>query len=91
MAKSQHELNEELLFDIERRKPKKQLKPDETMRLERELRRYVKRAGGFRKGLPEADKKTATRLMKVLGRDEPEWNTGILIPGYDIPEPVGEA
>lgn len=46
--------------------------------LEAEFRRYVKRDGGFRKGLPEKQKKIAKQLMKKLGREKLEWDLDIL-------------
>lgn len=77
--------------------PKKEKLTDEQkMELERELRKYVKKGkppydkpGGFRKDLPEEDKKKALRIMKRLGRKEPQWDIKIVIPNYDLPE--GEA
>lgn len=53
--------------------------------LERELRRYVRRDGGFRKNLPSAHKEVALRLMKKLGRKEPKWDKSIVLPGIDNP------
>jgi hypothetical protein len=56
-------------------------------RLERELRRYIKRRGGLRKGL-ENDKKAkaiVAKLMKALGREKMEWDQEIHVPGYDNP------
>ena len=88
MVKSQQELNEELLSDIESRETKKPLRPNEIVRLERELRRYVRKGnpgqlvGGFRKGLPKEDEKKAKRLMKALGRDKVAWDITILVPGF---------
>lgn len=70
--------------------PKKlKLTKKQKVGYERELRRYVKRAGGFRKGLPEAQKDTARGLMKILDRKKPEWDVKILIPGYDKPTCTG--
>lgn len=77
---------------------KKVLSDEQEMKLERELRKYVRKGdpknkpdepGGFRKDLPDEDKKKAQRIMKRLGRKEPKWDTTIVIPGYDLPE--GEA
>lgn len=53
--------------------------------LERELRRYVKRTGDFRKGLSSKAKDEARRLLKRLGRTQPAWDRSILIPGFDAP------
>ncbi len=57
------------------------------IKLERELRRYVKRSGGLRKGL-ENHKETKARvekLMKALGRTKMVWDQEINVPGYDDP------
>ena len=51
---------------------------------ERELRRYVRRDGGFRLGLKEAGIKEAERLMAILGRKEPRWDLKIAVPGFKI-------
>lgn len=51
---------------------------------ERELRRYVRRDGGFRLGLKEAGIKEAERLMAILGRTEPKWDLKIVVPGFQI-------
>ena len=62
------------------------------VRLERELRRYVKRAGGLRKGLEDNKKvkDTVRRLCKALDRDcgslsKVRWDQEIHVPGYDNP------
>ena len=51
---------------------------------ERELRRYVRRDGGFRLGLKEAGIKEAERLMAILGRTEPKWDLKIAVTGFQI-------
>lgn len=66
------------------------------IRLERELRRYIKRSGGLRKGL-EKNKKVITRvkdLCKSLKRDASDldnivWDQEIHVPGYDDPSVKG--
>lgn len=45
---------------------------------ERELRRYVKRSGGFRKGISRTDKKRAQKMLKLLGRIGLEWDKNII-------------
>ncbi len=69
-----------------RAKKKMKFSPQEYERLlERELRRYVRRGGGFRKNLPKDHKAVAKRLMKKLDRKEPEWDETILLNGIDNP------
>jgi hypothetical protein len=55
----------------------------EVTSLEREIRRYVKKSGGFRTDLSPAAKREAQRLLRKAGRNEPVWNTRISVPGYD--------
>lgn len=65
-------------------KQKPKISPEEReYMLERELRRYVKRSGGFRKNLSKPHKEVAKRIMKQLGRKEPEWDTSIEVFGVD--------
>lgn len=45
---------------------------------ERELRKYVKCDGGFRKDISDADKKRAKEILKLLGRTKLEWDDKIL-------------
>ena len=67
-------------------KQRKQVTPEErTYMLERELRRYVRRGGGFRKNLPKNHKEVAQRIMKKLGRKKPEWDKSIVVFGVDKP------
>jgi len=68
---------------------KKKLKKGEKIAHERELRRYAKRSGGFRKGITADQKETAQNLMKILGRKHPEWDKYIVVPGYDNPTVKG--
>ncbi len=56
--------------------PKKPLVPSKED-IEREIRKYVKRDGGFRKDLPEADKKRCENLCKKYKR-EAKWDPNIL-------------
>ena len=66
-------------------KPVLKLTSKQKIGYERELRRYVKKTGGFRKGLPEVQKDTALGLMKILDRKSPAWDKKIIVPGYDKP------
>lgn len=55
--------------------------PEQAINLvscERELRKYVRRDGGFRKGISEADKKRAKEMLKLLGRTKLEWDENII-------------
>lgn len=55
-------------------------------RLERTIRRHVKRTGGYRKGITEAEKTLAGRLLKKLGRDSKETtdeNDVVIGPAWD--------
>ena len=63
--------------------PKEVLTDELKVGLERELRRYVKKSGGFRKGLPKEDEKKARKIMKRLGRKKLEWDLTILVPGFE--------
>jgi len=45
---------------------------------ELELRRYVRRGGGFRLGISIQAQKRAEFLMERLGRKEPEWDLSIV-------------
>jgi len=51
--------------------------------IEKELRRYIKKSGGFKKDISKEDKKKAEVLLKQLGRNKPKWDLD-LIP---IPSP----
>lgn len=67
-------------------KQRKKITPEQRKyMLERELRRYVKRDGGFRKNLPKEKMEVAKRIMKKLGREKPEWDPSIVIFGVDKP------
>ncbi len=45
---------------------------------EKELRKFVKRFGGFRKGVSEADKARAHQMLKLLGRKELRWDKSLI-------------
>lgn len=58
---------------------KKVDKPEvDLVSCERELRKYVRRDGGFRKDLSEESKKRAKQMLKMLGRKKLEWNENII-------------
>lgn len=58
---------------------KKVAKPKvDLVSCERELRKYVRRDGGFRKDLPEESKKRAKQILKLLGRKKLEWDEQII-------------
>lgn len=59
------------------------------IRYEREIRRYIKASGGYRKGLTEKEKMTCEKLMKRVKRKNLEWDTSIQIPGMDKPTVAG--
>ncbi len=56
---------------------KKKLKEHQIRAIERTIRKYVKRAGGFRIGISEAGKKTAIDGLNMLGRTKLEWDRTI--------------
>lgn len=68
------------------------VKPTMTQeqQIEREIRRYVKRTGGFCKNLPEADKARTEAFLKRIGRKHKdgsikvEWDLSIVVPGYKV-------
>ena len=45
--------------------------------IERAIRRYVRRSGGFRKNLPERQKEHCTKLLALLGRTKSTWDSSI--------------
>ena len=51
--------------------------------LERDIRRYVKKDGGFRAGLPEDQQKIGLELLEKAGRSVDDgWDMGIDVPGF---------
>lgn len=64
---------------------------EEKVRREREIRRYIKKSGGLRKGLSESDKAKCAVLIraavKAKDRDNLEfvWDDSITVPGMDNP------
>lgn len=59
--------------------------------LERELRKYIKRAGGFRRDLPKEQQTRARDILKLLGRRGLSWDIKLIpdsppgTPGPDTP------
>ena len=45
--------------------------------LEAGIRKFVKRNGGFRKGLTKVETKEAKRLLSLAGREKPTWDKSI--------------
>ena len=71
------------------------IKLDDNVQCERDIRRFVKKDTGFRKGLPESDKAAARDLLaewnekhKAAGdpdRSEVDgWDMGITVPGFEM-------
>lgn len=58
-------------------KKKQELKEHEKIDREKQIRKYVKHAGGFRKGLSNADKTTARALLTEADRKKVEWDHSI--------------
>ncbi len=64
--------------------------PNTQVDVEREIRKYIKRSGGYRKNLPEAAKKRCAHFLRKRGlKDEKgfplKWDTSITVPGIDSP------
>ncbi len=58
---------------------------EQAMALERAIRKYVKKGGGFRKGLPEEDIKRAKKLLKRAGRED-GWDTTYIDENHRVVE-----
>jgi len=54
---------------------------DMRIAVERDLRRYVKSTGGFRKNLHSLDRKHGEELLVLLGREHPAWDEAVVVPG----------
>ena len=91
--KERDELRKKLEVSEARRKAEN---PVDKTALEREIRRYVKRSGGYRKGLPQAKKDLCDALLKdrlELGCDLTDkkgdqlvkWDTDVFVEGIDNP------
>jgi hypothetical protein len=85
MARKRKKVDSEEAVEKITSKPVAKLTKSQKIGFERELRRYVKKTGGFRKNLPEKEKETALGLMKILERKSPAWDKKIIVPGYDKP------
>ena len=71
-------------------KPKKmKLSSEDKVAYERELRRYVRKDGGYRKGLSEEKVERCKKSMKRLGRKNVKWDKTIVVPGLDKPTVKG--
>ncbi len=49
--------------------------------LEREIRKYVRKDGGFRADMSKEAIAEGNRLLKIAGRKKVEWDTSIPVPG----------
>lgn len=58
---------------------------DPTILIEKELRRYIRKDGGYRKGLSPEDKERCRKLMGIAGRNSLIWDKSISIKGMDKP------
>ena len=54
----------------------------EIVAIERRLREYIAKSGGWRLNLPEEKKVKGKRLLKLLNREDPKWDLGITVPNY---------
>ena len=54
----------------------------EIVAIERRLREYIAKSGGWRLNLPEEKKTKGKRLLKLLNREDPKWDLGITVPNY---------
>jgi len=67
--------------DSSRGKEPANLTEGERVALEREIRRYIARSGGFRENLPKEKQEVCRNLMKRIGRTKVEWDITIIVPG----------
>jgi len=72
---------ESLPSALSRAKPE-DLTVAEKNAIERELRRFIARHDGYRKGLKPQQKERCNQLMKVIGRTELKWDLDVDIPGF---------
>ena len=65
-------------------KNKEDMNDAEIMAVEREIRKFVSKKGGWTQGIPDADMKKGTFLLDKLGRnhDRPKWDMSIVIQDY---------
>jgi hypothetical protein len=67
-------------------RPRKRDKVD----IERDIRRYVKKSGGYKKGLSDEDMLRAQKVLREAGRlpaegERPQWDMNVPVPGIDNP------
>jgi hypothetical protein len=60
----------------------------DEQKLEKKIRYYVMKMGGFTKGLTKEEMEYAKELLKEAGRPDeqletPQWDMNIALPGYD--------
>ena len=60
-----------------KKKQDRPLKAHEIRSTEQQIRRYVKRDGGFRKGIDNKGKAEAKCLLELLGREKVAWDKSI--------------
>lgn len=82
-----HELLEERKKDpefVEGKQPtRKKFDKNDAACVEREIRRYIKKPGGYRKDLPEPQKERADYLLGLANRKpEDGWDESILLHGF---------
>lgn len=86
MGKKKDEIAPEIVKEILEKKPKEpEMTDEEKVLTEREIRKYVKKTGGYRKGLPYKDEAHCGDLLKKMGRKKVEWDRNIIVPGIDKP------
>ena len=78
------EVYQEVMPDALSKASPEDLTPAERNALERELRKFIKREGGHRKGISAEMKERCEKLMKIAGKTELKWNFDIDIPGFMI-------
>lgn len=57
---------------------KKKVEPVDMVACEKEFRKYIRRDGGYCKGISESDRKRAKTLAKLLGKKELVWDLEII-------------
>jgi len=63
---------------IESKEIEEEIEEEEKKRIEKEIRQYVKRSGGFRKDIDERFKSRTEKLLKKLDRNKLEWDESII-------------
>jgi fructose-specific phosphotransferase system component IIB len=54
--------------------------------IERQIRRYVRRSGGFRRDLHKEEIAHAKALLAIVKREKIEWDTSIAVSGFELIE-----